>query len=242
MHDARVLFVLSTGRCGTRSLWKLLSLSPDISAHHEPKPKADLRARQLGWLAPIWVSPWNVPTPIDAARAKRIRSAQEWGLIYAETAWDLTAYAYRLEAEFPKAKFIFLHRHPREWMLSWLNERVFETIKSPYTIHDFIANPKIAGSEPQVRTAWWWEHVNNFSLKFYRQSDRCMRMSCESLWSDHDVAVGIFKFLGASVPSKAEIEGWATQKYNPGAYRGVDWDPEWDQLLPRELMKKLGYT
>jgi hypothetical protein len=232
------IWVLSTGRCGTLSLAKLLNESPDIDGHHEPRPKAPLSDRMIAWH-----TPYNAPSPIDTERGERIRVARSRGLIYAETAWDLTPYAYKLETDYQFAKFIFLHREPRAWIRSWMRDGVFTMPKHPAKVQDIIPDPEIAEAPEPVRCAWWWHHVNTFGWEFHVQSNRCFRISSEELWQpDLTMIRALFRFLGARPPSDVWVKGWSRRKWNERKRPLVDWNPEWEELLPRELMLTLGYT
>ncbi len=230
------LWVLSTGRCGTLGLAELLGMSPDVAAHHEPKPQPSLEHRLAAWRAVE-----SATLRLGPERIARLKAAGNAQMVYAETSWTMTPFAYALERDLLDSRFLFLHREPKSWARSWMREEVFTRPAHPARVQE-IAGNELAQLPHHQQCLKWWEMVNRFSMAFCRQSDRCLRVPCEQLWlPDMGLVEQVFDFIGARVPPKPDVLFWAKRKWNTRGRPLPEWDDGWDEYIPSDLVSELGY-
>lgn len=115
------VFVLSTGRCGTKTLTHLLKLSSTVYARHEPAPR--LYAEALDAYLSNLMPTTRYRAIFTAARAPDIGAAFLRGQVYAETSNWLTFFSPIIRDLLPNAKFIHLVRHPRDVVRSGMRRK-----------------------------------------------------------------------------------------------------------------------
>ena len=159
-------FTLSTGRCGTMTLARVLNQHPQIIALHEPFPRL-IRISARAYLEP---DSELMELIIKIAREDYIEASNQKGCIYVETANRLTFFSYAIRKAFPQAKFIHLVRHPvrviksgirRRWYCGhpWDAGRIF-----PKSMHcDGRLWTELSPSE---KVAWNWVETNRFIFDF----------------------------------------------------------------------------
>lgn len=189
----KAVFTLSTGRCGTMTLARLLNSHPSVIGLHEPLPRLiELsgeahRAPRAQW----------AQFAIDVARRDYIQEVNRQGKMYAETANRLTFFAYAIEKTFPGTQFIHLVRNP------------FEVIESGYRRGWYRGHPWDIGrirpfEEPWVsrwnsltvkqKIAWNWVETNRFILEFLSHvpKERKLFLQLETL---HERLADLWAFL-----------------------------------------------
>lgn len=238
------LYTLTTGRSGTVFLWQVLQASKGISAHHELRPMPDGPARSMarrGFRA-------DLPDVLGLPQREALRrQAQRKGTIHAETGWQLTFFAPRiLEALGGEVRFIHLVRDPRTWTSSWL--RVLESYDHPgrmfnvMPLEDPMAEWYYSQPRP-ARSLWWWQTLNGWVMDFLKalpeEQYRLVRMEELTL----PVARELYGWLGKPFFLRPQLERALIRHWNdkPELGPNEEWDPEWNQWLPREMMAELGY-
>jgi hypothetical protein len=214
--EARALFCLATGRCGTLALTELLALDPKTNAYHEPKPQPGIALR-----------PMEHFEPLQRPRVARINASHKAGKLYAETSARLTPYATKLSDELPNAKFVFLHRDPREFTRSVLRESA-QGRGALHNVDDALA---------------FWTWINSYGLDFAGDNERCRIIPAEVLWKGQATTIeGLYEWLGLQAPTSSVIDRWASRKWNERPGVKPAWETAWDSKLPRGLMSLLGYV
>lgn len=252
-RHARALFVLSTGRTGTVTLTKLLNISPEIAAFHEPAP------RHLELISASYADIWNAPskyrTTFESARFLPIARTSLNGKVYCE-ATNLVYFAPAIAQSLPNALFLHLHRHPADVVRSGMS-------RGWYRCHEwdeYRLRPPQGTTwssawdtcDPFTKICWFWNATNEFILRFGERltPDRVLTLSSEQLWStDDDAWKSLFRFLGVAVPESHRAREVLRTRHNAQPLRPFpafdDWTREQQSRLLHiagATMTKLGYA
>lgn len=215
------VFVLSTGRVGTKTLTALLALSPDVVATHEPEPrlvKASFDAYVEG-VDTAKSERWR--DLVLASRDDFVLAACRRGRIYVETNNRLTYLAGALAVSFPASRFIHLHRHPYEVVRSAMRRGHYQGHNWDFArIRPRPGDPAAEswdGRPPLEKTAWSWMRVNADARRFLGTlpASRGLDLRADALFRGDEVALRrLFAFVGVGKPPKDEIEDVLAQKLN----------------------------
>ena len=215
------VFVLSTGRAGTKTLTDLLALSSDVIALHEPLPtlvKASYDAfmeYDRAGLGQLW------DYLILSARDDYVFEANLQGKIYIETNNRLTYLAEALARAFPDSRFIHLHRNPYEVIYSALRRQWY--CNHPW---DFARiSPKhgqpFADSWNSMtaleKNAWYWSKVNSHIINFFSSLPHGRKFVLPSSLlfnADEQILNNLFQFIGAEQPEIKAIYQALSKKLN----------------------------
>lgn len=192
-------FVLSTGRCGTKLLTKILQAHPSVAAFHEPVPELYYYAGYA--YRHHQQRHEELKAVIDCARYQLIRDSFILGRKYVETNNRITFFAYQLAELYPKSKFIHLLRNPLSFVRSgysrdWYSDRV---ITDEARIQPVDAQREAWKAYSQVgKIAWLWNETNRFIHDFTATllGDRVLTIRSEDFFSDPLVSKAIFAFIG----------------------------------------------
>lgn len=207
VHEkASPCFVLSTGRCGTHLLTKLLALNDKFQVYHEPVPSL------------IYYSKFafenndtkydEIKTAIDAARYEYIRDSYLLGLQFVETNNRITFFASQLSELYPKAKFIHLVRNPLTFVKSGLNRDWYTGKNSHDEGRIRLKGNEWGGFTNTQKIAWLWENTNQFIESFKQKivAERIITIRSEDLFKDVKYAESLFEFLESPMISRDKIE------------------------------------
>lgn len=255
--DHPCVFVLSTGRTGTQTLTKLLSLSPEVHAEHEAVPqlvKASFDAyMETG--RPDWTPTWQ--RVALAARDDLILNATRAGKVYFESNYRLTYLAPALTTAFPASRFLFLHRDPHAVIRSGMRRGYY---RSPFEAWNF-ARIRPRPSDPDhgrwddlsqlEKNAWRWAHANAFAADVFEQLPAHRRLELRSA----DLFEGerlpqrrLFAFCGVECPPARETKSVFARTFNAqDHYHGAafEWTPETRALVRpfvEDVAARLGYS
>ncbi len=243
-RSLRCLFVLSTGRVGTVTLTKLLSLSPKILARHEPGPLLLEETKRAYQQHPLSAKEGTRLARVFAtARARALfRTVRRTGL-YAECSNRLTYLAPALANYFPRSRFIHLYRDPAATVRSGMRRRWY--VDHPWDGQRIAPLPDDPWAEhwnewgPFERCCWFWNAVNEFALDMVDllPPDRVYSTSMESLFASHDAAERVFTWLGIDVPPRDDIQRVIAKPYNAQRENRFpswsEWTPEQKEQLER---------
>lgn len=250
--NAQCLFVLSTGRTGTKTLSRLLDLSAAVDAYHEPRPQL-LKERQAArWevhenerkYRHIFI--WARGTPLFRAL---------WNeQMYAETSARLTFFAPVITDLLPNAKFLFIHRSPYGIIRSGMKRGWYVDHPADYARVRPIEGEEFfdrwEGMSPFEKICWYWDVYNDFALDFCEQTGSSRTLSVRASELFEGTAVPrIFDFLGIQRPSSDAANEVLSKKLNAqqkGIFPGAE---EWSSSMHRTLqsiagdtMGRLGYS
>jgi hypothetical protein len=208
------VFILSTGRAGSKFIVELLNLSPDVSAFHEPQPRlqffSDFASRRQD-------QPELLTKMIEAARMEWILKVYIQKKIFVESNQCLTFFAPVLSVLFKSSKFVHLIRHPGDFVASaarkgWYNnDSIWESGR--FKMAD---EHRWAGMNQIERLGWLWNSTNRFIRKFLSTLPAARRMTCrlEDLLADTSAIHALFSFCGAGVPEPEKVSEIQSRQVN----------------------------
>ncbi|MEZ5166408.1 MAG: sulfotransferase [Acidimicrobiales bacterium] len=214
-----MLFVLSTGRSGSRTIANVLSQSPAMACTHEPVPRLIEEVMQYRY------------GELDAGRLAELltesRPASIDGRRYGEAANRLSMAVPVLATAFPEAQFLWLVRDGREVVSSgvqrgwfgdaadtaWERWRMRADLLGEVTVEEW------AAWTPFRRVAWLWARTNRMIGDDLAAlaPERWMRVRLEDLEERID-AVAAFLGLPATafvIPTR-NARGSTTRSGDPG--------------------------
>lgn len=194
------VFVLSTGRCGTRLITNILSASPRLRVEHNPKPELEYvssvihrdnvcrEALKIGVLA----------ARFDLFFLDTLLR----GKIYVETNNRISFFAPALAELLPNSKFIHLVRNPADFVRSGM--------RRGYYTQDVVQYQRLDGSchftwnafSRMEKVAWEWNEINLKIEDFKTDVDanRVLTVNSECLYKESATTFSIFDFIGVKNP------------------------------------------
>ncbi|MCI5144114.1 MAG: hypothetical protein D3923_00990, partial [Candidatus Electrothrix sp. AR3] len=164
-EEMEPVFVLSTGRCGTKTLAALADLIANADSHHEPDPKL-LEASYLYCMQSCPDAPESFWQGLLAySRDELIRQAIRTDKIYFETNNRLALLCELLIKRYPKAKFIHLVRHPCDFIRSGIRRDYFNNQSWDFVritpLSEDPAHQTWPESSQLEKCAWLWAKTNS---------------------------------------------------------------------------------
>jgi hypothetical protein len=195
-HAYSPVFVLSTGRSGSKLIVSLLNLSDNVTAHHEPRPTLEYFS---DYAFHHQQEEKILSNMIDAARMESILEVFIKNRIYVESNQCLTFFAPVIAGLFKKSKFVHLVRHPGDFVRSavrkgwhkndsiWESGRVKMKDKNQWAQMDQIE-----------RLSWLWMTTNQFIEDFKTQvhKSRAFTLKFEDLVQKEKTVKKLLKFIG----------------------------------------------
>ena len=191
------VFVLTTGRSGSKLIHQIFSSCPDIVSHHEAFPTLQYYSNfayhnqyQLGVLKGMFL----------AARMEMILEIFNNRKIFCESNQCLTFYAEAILQIFPRAKFVHLIRHPGSFIRSaiqkgWhLNDSIWESGRIKMTdTHEWAKLSQIQ------KLAWVWHATNKYIYDFCisANKERCLIVKLEDILRIPDILESLLLFAGS---------------------------------------------
>jgi hypothetical protein len=217
------VFVLSTGRTGTKLVARLLDGSSRLIAQHEPRPTlmhlahwASTHQHELASLVKVF----------EAARFEMLLEADLRGKIYAESNHCLTFFAPAIDALLPRSRFVHLVRHPGDFIASaarkgWhSNDSIWEAGRVR------VDDPERWRAMDRVeRLAWLWRSTNGFVGDFLSRIDpeRGFVLRLEDIAERPGRLVELARFVGAADLDPKALRGLTAERVNELAVH--PWEP-----------------
>jgi len=252
--QAEALFTITTGRTGTTTtLLKLLNTSPHLLVSDEPEPQL------LEALRSMRIRPWEVTEErmrlFKDARARLISRAHRRGRVYVEGG-GLKWLAPTIAELMPRAKFLFLHRHPFEFIVAGLKRGWYSHhINDPYRIVPASDEPAAAQWSNWTlvqRITWHWNIENRYFLDVLERlgPNRVLEIPFNILVDSNAAPhVQLFDFLGVEVPRSSRISRILATRYNAEADGQAltpgEWADDTLQFIEQhagDTMARLGYA
>lgn len=208
-------FVLSTGRCGTKWLTKLLGLSDKVWANHSDYPEL-IRHSRLAY-EQYEQEPRVFYEVIRATRDGFIIEAYKRGQVYLETNNRITFFAYAIRQAYPKAKFIHIVRHPGDFVRSGLSRNWYHG--HPHDVGR-IVRPGPAEVWQAMgdieRIAWLWNETNRYVEDFLARLPQqdYIQVKAEDMFSNVSVSMDLCRFIGVDDITPRAIAKMLTNRVN----------------------------
>jgi hypothetical protein len=253
--DRPCIFVLSTGRVGTKTLAALAGLANRIVAFHEPTPI-------LYGLSALYYcnEKNNVNDRIFAeafltARRERIRYALSFNKSYVETSPQLTFLAPAIRIAVPQARFIHVVREPKAFIRSGMRRGWYVS----HPMDNTRLKPIIDSNsfklwhqwKPFEKICWIWKETNLWIDQFLKSlpEEKKLFLHSEDIFNNkREVIKKLFDFLNAQTPSDKKIKKILSKKLNAQSsgdfQKSSAWNDEMHSAFHRiigESAKKLNY-
>jgi hypothetical protein len=242
------IFILTTGRSGSKFITNLLNCASNVIAYHEPQPTLQYFSNY----AFHHQSEVDILTNmIDAARMELVLEVFIKNQIYVESNQCLTFFAPVLAQLFKKSKFVHLVRHPGDFVRSavrkgwhkndsiWESGRVKMKDKNQWAQMDQIE-----------RLSWMWMTTNQFIEDFKKQvhKSQVFTLKFEDLVEKKKTVKKLLKFIGGHPIEPEKIEEIQRTKINephihpnePPTMKKVVHFPfysQWDDEMKNKLKK-----
>jgi len=221
------VFVLSTGRCGTKWLSEFLRLDPRMRVNHSDYPEL-IRHSRLAYER-YEKEPKIFQEIIRATRDGYILDAYNRGQTYVETNNRITFLAYAIREVYPNARYIHLIRHPGDFVRSGLRREWYHGGR-----HD-VGRIRHSGSEQWKemtdveKIAWLWNETNQYIEDFLSslEAEQFLQVKAEEMWSDVEIGAEICGFVGAEIGRK-DIASMLERKVNQHHIGLVPAYEQWD--------------
>lgn len=243
------VFVLSTGRSGSKFIHHILSKTNSIASFHEPTPTlmyfsnfAFHNQHNKELLKAIFLS----------ARMELILDAFNKNVTYFESNQCMVFFASVINDVFQNARFIHIVRHPGDFIRSaimkgWhVNDTIWESGR--VRIHEFEKWQKLHSIQ---KLAWVWKSTNEFINDFlYKLSaERFLTIRFEDMITQPEIIKRIFLFLGISETlkhdtitnfQKIKINKHKIGSYEPDNMKKLAYFPKYQNwsISDKEKLKK----
>ncbi len=240
-EDCRAFFVLSAGRCGTKTLTALLDIATNARVWHHPQPflinetlqayRNTIDKRKVFW----------------QARYPFLRRTWAEGLIHGETDHNMTPFCDVVAQDVPDSKFVVLVRNPMEFVRSGMR-------RNYYVGHswdtgrlrpeeDTEEGERFRSLDQFGKICWLWRETYSRILIITKTipADRVLLVRFEELVEGTSKAGEIFSSLGLQGFDEAKVMQVLGQKLN-AQVGGVDFPKpsQWPAELTEQLMRECG--
>jgi len=210
LAEGRVAVVLSTGRCGTKLLAKLLQGHREVDAYHEAAPNLILASKLAYEAHEQGASGDALRLALIASRYELVEASYLKSKLFFEANNRLTFFAPALASLFPRAKFVHLVRHPGAFVRSGIR-RGYYTGRHSWDegrILPLREDTPWQGMSAIERNAWLWNETNRFIERFKQQipADSALTIRAEDLFADPDTVTDICSFLGVAPVRRGRVE------------------------------------
>ena len=246
--NAEAFFVLSSGRCGSKTLNEVLNTAENVRSFHTPNPDMGQGALDAFWNRidkKEFLS--NYPYPF-------IQQTSKDGFVFGETTPSITAFSDVLAETIPKAKFVILVRDPLTFTRSALFQNFYhghadDTYRfTPLKDTDAYIQWKKKSQAEKI--CWLWNEFYNLIERATENldQDRFMVLRFEDLFGDIQTLHGLFDFLNLKGFSSSRVSEALKVKRNANNYGRFpavrDWSPEFRRNIEQactEHALKYGY-
>lgn len=243
------VFVLSSGRAGTKTLAALLSLAKNIIAYHEPKPL------MYGLSRLTYQRPDNDPAYVILREAfLTLRKSQlDYSLScnrgYVETSPQSTFLGPVILKAIPEVKFIHLVRDPRDVVSSGMRRKWYEG--HPYDNTRIIPRQGAAYQKEWdnlnsfQKNLWLWNETNRWILDFSNRlsADHRILVHSEDIFGAFEGTIEkIFSFIGSEMPAERKILHILGKKLNAQKTVNFPNPSDWTEDMINDLKTFCGQT
>lgn len=183
----RPVFVLSTGRCGTELLSRIIARDRDTRVDHSPRPELIQQGRIIYECVRSMEYRGASQDERDTfatvaaqvfltARESVLFECYRRGATYVETNNRITFFAPYIRSLMPASQFVHLYRHPGEFIRSglrrdWYSGRGPHEIGRPVPVADDPLRTDWDGFDRIEKIAWLWAETNKFIMGTFESLD-----------------------------------------------------------------------
>ncbi|MEO0329695.1 MAG: sulfotransferase [Pseudomonadota bacterium] len=248
LNESQPIFFLSTGRCGTEFITRILENDPNLIVHHNPEPEL------------LGIDRWAYETHSDAsdqlvsafhaARLELMTDAMVRRRQYIETNFRVTFFAFAIATLLPKARFVHLVRHPFDFIRSAVRLQYYEGLYTdmgrirPSTNSEY--GPRWPTFAQAEKAAWLWNETNAFIEAFKsRYAERSvLTIRFEDMVGETAVLSQLLDYCSAKPMSKASLKALQRRPVNrktaPGQLN-LQWGPDMERKVSMLLAKAKTY-
>ncbi|ADL13610.1 sulfotransferase family protein [Acetohalobium arabaticum] len=207
LNEANCYFVLSTGRCGTLLLTKILNLDENSDVFHRPSPELVFPSTYAYKIGND--NPEKFKIASMCARYDHIENSFICDRNFVETNCRITFFAPFLAQVFKKSKFIHLVRSPISFIKSAVSRGFYQHPKADrgHITPKDDASISWDTMTPIEKSAWLWNETNSYIEDFKQEIDssRYITIFSENLFTRPEEAEKSLSFLGNKSISKKQI-------------------------------------
>jgi len=253
LEEATCAFVLSTGRCGTQLLTRVLRRCGNVDVNHHAELASELQFPSKVAFESAMSKGSGFELAALCSRFEPVQTSFLNNRVFVETNNRITFLAPSLEKVFKKSRFLHLVRNPSGFVRSGVNAGFY--VGSYYDTGRITPSTNSIKSDwddyTQVKkVAWLWNATNQFIEDFKAEvaPERFMTVRSEDLFRRTDVVGQVIRFLGGRPITEKAIQRLTSRKVNAGSSGGLpskfeDWPHQEQQELRQTclLAEKYGY-
>ncbi len=243
------VFVLSTGRVGTKTLSALLGAAANVFVYHEPRPRLFMLSKLAYRYARQDAASDVLREAFSVARKELLDYSLSCGKGYVETSPQVTFLAPHILKTVPEAKFIHLVRNPAAVVRSGMRRHWYAGHS-----YDVSRITPLPGTElysrwgdlsPFQKNLWLWDETNRWILDFAAQVPERQKLlvQAERIFSaDERVIDELFAFIAADVPAERKVKSILGKRLNVQRMGTFPAPNEWSPEMRGELVRVTGET
>lgn len=199
--NQKTVFILSTGRCGTKWLTELLKKSQSIIVEHDPSPKIYFQSQY------IYKKNFDQKTIFSSfihARYQYLFDSYCDNKQYVETNNRITFYAKAIANKMPNSRFVHIVRHPYEVIRSGMRRNWYGELNTELSGHitpraDEIEFDVWKNYTREQKIAWLWKRTNEIIEEFKSiiGSERILTIKTSEMFQNDLLLVELLHFIGA---------------------------------------------
>jgi len=244
------VFVMSTGRVGTKTLSALFRLAKNTYAYHEPRPKLYGLSKLAYKHSESWLESREVwQEAFTAVRADLLNFSLVSQKGYIETSPQVTFLSPIILASIPSVRFIHLVRNPRFVVRSGMRRKWYEGHPADHTrIIPHLESE--AGQKWKTYTAfqkniWLWKETNRWIVEFLSTvpDKQQLTLHSEDIFAAKKESIDkLFNFVSAPTPSSKKVLGILNKVLNAQKNGHFPEPNQWNEEMEIELRKNAGQT
>jgi hypothetical protein len=215
------VFVLSTGRAGTKTLASLFNLAPNILSYHEPMPSLYELSKLSYECGDDSMARKVLREAFLSVREERMTYSLARGKGYVETSPQATFLAPVILEAIPNVRFVHIVRDPRYVVRSAMRRQWYNSNPADNTRiaprPDSPVGPRWEGYNAFQKNLWLWAETNQWIINFSSglPNDRVLLVRSEDLFAAHEETIAsLYAFILSPLPSRRKITGVLGKKLN----------------------------
>jgi hypothetical protein len=241
----KYVFILSTGRTGTKYIADYLSEYKDVYAVHEPKPSKRLRLWSMARLERNINDDYLYKVFLKF-RKKKINTVNE--KIYIESNPFLSGFATSIAMNMPNAYIIHIVRDPRDRVTSSINNgalRIKKRLMISLVPYWHLRPLRLFGQKSSSieKVTKLWPLMNNHIAKASEHTNNYICIKFEDLFNNEDKMKELVDFIGINEKYiKEELTGTYKTSKNASKYNDLTSWKQWSSSFAKKVDAIVGNT